>query len=555
MRKSKYFVPLLLFIIVIVACVLRFWQLGNVPLSLDWDEVSWGYNAYSILETGKDEYGKKLPIVIQSLNDYKPALYMYLVVPLIYVFGLTNAVVRFPNALFGVFSVFITYFLVKELFERRDIAILSSFLLAVSPWAIQFSRFAHEATTGLVFNLLMVLFFLKALKKPKFLVLSAFFTGVSIYTYQNEKLFVPLLGIVLLISFFKQFLKIPKKYIISSFLLGFAIVLPMFFYIITTPESLTRAKGTSFLNNPGGVLNQRFYPQRGLDDLKRGDLLGRVVDNRRVLYAKAIAGNYLSHFDPNFLFVTGEKIGRHVPPGMGHLYLIEFPFFLIGLYFLIFGKFKKSVKKFILLWIIITPIAASITWDVPNSGRTLNFLPSFQIVVAIGIVSFYLWLKNLKINNVFKYFIGGLICIVAIFNFIYYLNQYFVQYNYFNSEDWQYGYDQIIPTVQKLYPDYERIIVSNNRPMDESYIFFLYNLRYPPSEYQKNPNRNFDKFDFIDTKNFDWPNAFKNELIIIPATQVSSELSGNVIKTVQFLNGEDAISVVKGTKNKDKESE
>ena len=147
--------------IVIIAVVLRLWQLDSVPPSLDWDEASWGYNAYSLLRTGKDEYGKFLPVVTRSLNDYKPALYAYLDVPSIALFGLNDFAVRLPNAIFGILTVLTTYFLVKELFKRRDLALLSSFLLAISPWSIQFSRFAHEGMVGLEFNLLMILFLLK----------------------------------------------------------------------------------------------------------------------------------------------------------------------------------------------------------------------------------------------------------------------------------------------------------------------------------------------------------------------------------------------------------
>ncbi len=553
MLKNKYLIPILFISVIVIAALLRFWQLGNVPVSLDWDEASWGYNAYSIIETGRDEYGKRLPIVIQSLNDYKPALYMYLVIPMIYIFGLTDFAVRFPNALFGVFAVIITYFLVKELLGRRSIALLSSFLLAVSPWAVQFSRYAHEGTIGLTFNLLMALFFLKGLKKPKFMLFSALFAGISIYSYQNQKAFVPLFGLVLLISFFRQFLKLPKKYIIYSFLVGLIVVLPMVFYIIATPNSLTRATGSSILKGPSGVLNQQFYPRRGLDDIERGDIVGKIKDNRRVVYAKAIVGNYLSHFDPNFLFVKSENIGRHSPPGMGHLYLIELPFFLIGLYFLVFGRYKKNVKIFIYLWMFVSPIAAAFTWDVPNSGRTLNFLPTFQIIVAIGIISFYTWLKNLKIKSALKNLTIWVIAVFAAFNFVYYLNQYFVQYNYFSSADFQYGYNEIIPEVQKLYPNYEKIIVSNEKPLDQSYIFFLYNLKYPPNLYQAKATKgeyktfhSFDKYEFSEIRAKDWLRSSKSELFVNSSDNFPKQAERYILKEIKFLNGETAIYIVAG---------
>ena len=60
---------LILFLIVILAFLLRFYQLSTNPPGLNLDEVAIGYNAYSILRTGRDEYGKFLPIVFRSHDD------------------------------------------------------------------------------------------------------------------------------------------------------------------------------------------------------------------------------------------------------------------------------------------------------------------------------------------------------------------------------------------------------------------------------------------------------------------------------------------------------
>ena len=106
----------LLIIITAIALFLRLWQIGVVPPSPDWDEVSLGYNAYSILKTGKDEYGKFLPVVLRSFDDYKPALYAYFIIPFIPLFDLDIVSVRIPSVAFGVLAVIAVYFFVKELF-------------------------------------------------------------------------------------------------------------------------------------------------------------------------------------------------------------------------------------------------------------------------------------------------------------------------------------------------------------------------------------------------------------------------------------------------------
>src|SRR3990167_2712527 len=103
-----------LILIIALAFALRFWRLDSYP-ALNADEAAIGYNAYSLIQTGKDEHGNPWPIHFQSFNDYKPGFYFYLVVPFVKLLGLNEWSVRIPNALLGVATVYILYLLVKEL--------------------------------------------------------------------------------------------------------------------------------------------------------------------------------------------------------------------------------------------------------------------------------------------------------------------------------------------------------------------------------------------------------------------------------------------------------
>src|SRR3989304_8276793 len=183
--------------IIIIASILRLWQLGKVPSSPDWDEVALGYNAYSILQSGRDEYGKFLPIILRSFDDYKPALYAYLVMPSISVLCLNVTAVRLPSAIFGILTVLAVFFLVRELFKKNNIALLTTFLLAISPWHIQFSRVAFEANVGVALNIWALVLFFKGLKEPLWLVSCAFLFGLGLYAYHSERIFLPLLVILL----------------------------------------------------------------------------------------------------------------------------------------------------------------------------------------------------------------------------------------------------------------------------------------------------------------------------------------------------------------------
>jgi len=534
----------LLIMVVVLAAVLRLWQLGNVPLSPDWDEASLGYNAYAILNTGKDEYGTAYPVVLKSFGDYKPALYTYLIIPFLPFFDLSLQAVRLPSAIMGIIAVVGLYFLVKELLPDKRIALLSSFLLAISPWHIQFSRVAFEANIGLTCIILFALFFIKAMKDGKFLILSSVFAALGLYTYQSEKVFLPLLLLAFLVIYRREILRIHKKFLLSSVVLGLIISLPLLLFMFSHPESLARAKMTSIVSRGDSILERSA--KRLEKDRERGDILGQLFNDRRIVYGKAIVNGYVVHLDPNWLFITGDMPRHHVP-GMGLLYIWELPFIITGFIVLLFLKNKKSTAV-ILSWLLLAPIPAALTYDVPHAVRTIQMLPMLQILSAMGIITGYEFVKKREWKSLLRYGVIGIFLIAVLITFLYYLNQYFVQQNYFYAKDWQYGYKEAIEEVEKNKGRYDDIIVASTVPMDQSYIFFLYYLKYPPDVYQKEGiyyngqvdhafgNYQFRPINWADDK------SKKNTLFV----GSSEDFSGNntVLKTVLYPDGKDAIMLV-----------
>ena len=539
---------LLLTLIIILASGLRLWQLGKVPSSPDWDEVALGYNAYSIMETGRDEYGKLFPIIMRSFDDYKPAFYVYLIIPLIYIFDLSVFAVRLPSAIFGILTILAVFFLVKELFKRDYVALLTSFVLAISPWHIQFSRVAFESNVGASLNVFAILFFLKSFKKPWLLVLSALAMGLSMHVYQSEKVFVPLLCIALIYIFRDRFFSINKKYILVFFLILALIALPLIHFTLTNKEALARAKGVSIFSDSTLVASNA---QKLIRDRENNDIIGFILDNRRIEFAKNVVAGYLSHFDLNWLFITGD-LARHHAPNMGLMYLWELPFLLIGIYQLSFGGLSKNIDKririFLFTWFLLVPLPASITSGVPHAVRALNFIPIIQIFVACGIFTMIAFLIRTK-NIYVKFLLPSFISVFAIFNFFYYLNQYFVQQNYYTSQDWQYGYEKTISSLSSIENKYNKIVVSNKAPMDQSYMFFLFYLKYSPSLYQNETqdvsggfreNHKFGKYEF---RPIEWDKEKSTNVLYIGLSQDFPQ-DVKELDRVNYLNNNPAILIV-----------
>ena len=543
----------ILLIITIIAVLLRFWQLGQVPPSPDWDEAALGYNAYSILETGRDEYGTLLPVILRSFDDYKPGLYGYLTVPSIWLFDLNVWAVRLPSALIGSLTVVMSYFLVIELFrvgggqKQRKLAYLTAFLLAISPWHLQFSRIAFESNVGLAFNIFALWAFLVGLRKQMFLFISAIFFSLSLYVYQSEKVFVPMLLLVLLIVFFEKLWNLKGKValVIGVFLISSA---PFIYATFSNPDALLRAKGVSVFADQTPFLEKTI--ERLIRDKEAGDYLGLILDNRRVKYSFEFAKGYLSHFDLNWLFIAGDQ-PRHQPPGFGHLYLIELPFMLAGIYSLLFGNCSRKTKKLIFAWFLIAPLPAAFTTGVPHPIRTLNFLPLFQIFTALGLLSTYYWVSGLE--QKLRYAVSAIFAVLFIFNFLYYVNQYFVQQNYFLSQVWQYGYREAVVAVEEVQDKYSTIVVTNKPHLDQSYIFFLFYTKYDPEKYQAaggtvtggfaETHGGFGKYNF---RPINWSEETKDGNTLYVGRPEDFPGSVKVLKEIKFLDGTPAIKIVEG---------
>src|SRR5258708_4721321 len=147
---KKTLTILILVIAIAIAIVTRFYKLGEAPKGLYLDEAGQGYSAYSILKTGKDEFGKSFPIVFRSFTDFKTPVYIYLIVPLIAIFGLTTFTVRFPSFFFSILTIPVLFHLVEELIHKKMsykyylFAPIICLLLAISPWHILFGRTNFE---------------------------------------------------------------------------------------------------------------------------------------------------------------------------------------------------------------------------------------------------------------------------------------------------------------------------------------------------------------------------------------------------------------------------
>src|SRR3989344_3711177 len=165
------------FSILIIASILflafgvRLYRLTEIPTALHGDELGTGYNAYLLLNSGKDENGRFLPFSFR--NDFSPFIF-YATVPFVAIGGLSEITTRLPTIIPGLTTIILLAILVFQLTHRRKLALLVLLLMAFSSWHIRFSRVALEMIWALAFQLTGILFYLKAQGKPSLLLLLTF---------------------------------------------------------------------------------------------------------------------------------------------------------------------------------------------------------------------------------------------------------------------------------------------------------------------------------------------------------------------------------------------
>lgn len=464
--KLKVIIALIL--IAGLAFFLRFYKLSSVPPSPSLDEVSIGYNAYSILKTGGDEYGTKFPVLLRAYDDWRPALYVYLVIPFVQLFGLTTQAVRFPSVILSVLTVLATYFLAKKLFSN-SVALFAALFLAISPWHIYISRLGHEVNAGLAFFVFAVTFFLR---KNIFIAVVCF--TLSFISYQSEKIFLPLFLVGLLFLFRKEVLEQKKKFLLAG--LFSLIVLIPFIKATLEPNALIRIKATNILE----ANKERFDRQTKLlaDAVKNNDVVGKIKHNRRTVVASIFLESYISHFDPKWLF-TNTSNDRHKVPNLGLFYIWEALFLPIGLFYLLTSHIEKKIKILVLSWILISPLPGAITTDAPHVMRAFTMLPMLSMLSAFG--TGYIFDKFVKVKKTLFVFII-ILGIISLYTF--YKNYFFV-FPKTQSSSFQYALSKAVPFVLEHEKTYNKIVFSNKDNLYQSYMFFLFFSGYDPILYQK----------------------------------------------------------------------
>lgn len=439
-KVNDYF----LFFLVLIGFLIRIILLEKHP-PIDVDEYSIAYNAFTISQEGKDEWGNFYPIFFKAFGDYKLPFDIYFVAFLYKIFSPNFFLLRFPSAFFGTLYIFLIYFFLKKIIKSKLIIFIGVILMTFSPTNIYFSRIISGSISQSFFVFLSIYFFTSFIKNEKnkfFLIVSVISLCISLYCYPSSWIIAPIIFI-----FYLFICLIKKRYflLVLNLIVFLIFLLPIFFQFVHGGSQI-RLSNVSKNFYTGNILEINEFRHH-----TNNDFLSKVFHNKLTYFSFNLAKNYLSHFDINSLVFGRDVIVASDSP-FPILFFVCLPFYYLGFFSLI-KKIKKIEFLLIFFWIIFSPFPSFITDSGFHSKRYLTFLGSEITLICLG-----LDFLRVQINKKFTF----LFFLVLFTQIIYFLYYYFFPFR-------KVLYDNIYYKANILYQ-----IIKNDF---QNYDFFVYTTK------------------------------------------------------------------------------
>lgn len=443
-KNKKFIVPILLFLIIALGFFLRFYNIENTPPGVYPDEAVNGEDAWRAIETGNYQW-------FYPANQGREGLFMNMIAVLFKFFGASILTLKLPSIIFSTLAILGTYLLTKELFKRKDVALISAFLVSTAFWSINFGRISFRANM-LPFVLVFSFYFIfRTLRTKKFsdAVIGGLIFGVGMHTYIAFRI-APLILFFLLISFMlsrKDFLKNYWKHLLAFSLAAILIASPMFYTFYAHPEYFeSRSDSISI-----------FSPQ-----MNHGNLIGTVITS---FTASLVKYNF-----------WGDQNWRHnyppypiLDPLTGLAFLFGIIYVLRNFFYLLKQRISKKIRdieldKYTLLlsWFLVMLAPEFLTAEgLPHALRSIGNLPAIFIISTISFLLIIERYKNKPPAFKKRLYISLILTVflIGVFNS--------VKYHYFwaNKAKTAYSFNKNVTDVSKfmktLPADEEKYIITS----------------------------------------------------------------------------------------------
>lgn len=477
--------------IIIAGLFFSLYKYNQVPACINADEAAFGYNAYSILKTARDEYGHFMPLRFVSFLDFKLPLYTYLSVPFVGLFGLNDYSTRALNILVAFSLLVATYKLSCNLFGDKKTALIITLFISMSPWIYILTRHAHEGPLSVLFVLLSLnslLFFIKKSSLKDFFLANIFILG-SVFSYHSARMFLVLIIVIQVVYLILS----RKKHTRNQNLIYMLSIIIVFTFSFGTDAryGVNRVTQLLFLKNEGFALRVAEY---------RSEHNVRLIHNKATEAVRDITYRYMSQISPEFLVIHGDTNWRFGFQNLGLITPIEYGLIFVGLYYLF--KNQERYRWVVLFFLLVSPLPNAFTWQDASIIRTYIFVFPLMMIVGYGVR----WsLKDAsKIQKLYVIPVVG----ILILTYLYFrYGSWDIYFNHYSkravvTRAWQCGYKELVDYIRINYDKYDQFVITDKH--GQPYIYLLYYLKYEPRKYQSQAKISApDKYGFGQIKSFD----------------------------------------------------
>ncbi|MFI3128859.1 MAG: glycosyltransferase family 39 protein [Bacillota bacterium] len=465
-KKAEFFEHKNQFIlsgITIIGCLFRTVCLGSLPAGLNQDEASIGYEAFSLAYYGIDRNGLSFPVHFISWGSGQNALYAYILIPFIKIFGLTTFSLRLPMALLGCVSIYVFYYLLKIILPKY--AILGTFFFAINPWHIEKSRWALEANIFPDLFLIALLLFMLAINGKKiYYVLSGIVFGLATYSYGTSYFVLPVFAVaVLAILLLQKKIKLSESVIFLGTI--FIVSLPMIIFVLL---NYSEYESVTFL----GVTIPKLYQNRQTSIL-----------NTDGAFFTSLFANIKTIFE--ILFVQYDGLAWNGMKFFGLTYVITTPLMIWGVIKSIRDKNENELPM--QMWLA-SSVAMLLFIEANINRANILFIPMIYFTIR-GVASLLDLAKRKSTIKSAKVLTACVMSILFVsFGFSYFgeTHQTAVSYQFFDGAG-----------EAMVYADenYDAVYVTSS--INEPYITYLFYMQISPYEYLEtrevsNPNEAFE---------------------------------------------------------------
>lgn len=231
-KRIAYFTFLFLFLGVLLRTINL-----SYPQGVFVDEAMGAYDSWCLANFGVDSNLMSYPVYLKSWGTGQSALYAYLALPFIKIFGLSAEVYRLPMSLIGCMSLLSLYWALKKSGKKPLLVFWLIAFLTINPWHIIKSRFAVDCNICpdlVLIGVCLLIVAFAPLAKRQLTYSAAGFSliAISAYGYGISWMVLPFIFVAAFWYLYKNDYLSGKSILVIS-VVSFILLLPLILFAIT----------------------------------------------------------------------------------------------------------------------------------------------------------------------------------------------------------------------------------------------------------------------------------------------------------------------------------